>query len=141
MAYRAGVGALCAAALTIFLGSGVSGASPSCGSSEESLVPTTADEQTLVSYFEAVNDGDYPTAWGLLGDYPQSVYGSERSFADVMSTHVACVRVLDVVPLGEGQYRLVFADQYAVPFPAGSGSLPLFWTVAEGQIIEFGTGP
>ena len=141
MAYRTVSAALTGALLTILLGSGVSGASPLCGSTEESLVPTTADEETLVSYFQAVSDGDYPTAWGLLGDYPQSVYGSQRNFADVMFTHVACVRVLDAVPLGGGEYRLVFADQYTVPFPAGSGSLPLFWTVADGQIAEFGTGP
>ncbi len=121
-------------------------AESSCGSPGESFVPKTSDERTLVSYFKAINDKDYATAWNLLGDRLQSEYGSQQAFADTMAQHVSCVRVLDINPIGDNpigdqEYRLQFAARYTAPFPAGSGQLQTFWTVSGGRIISSGTGP
>lgn len=116
-------------------------AESSCGSSRESFSPKTSDERTLVSYFTAINDKDYATAWNLLGDRLRSEYGSQQAFADMMSQHVSCVRALDIDPVGGQEYRVQFAAQYTTPFPAGSGQLPTFWTVSGGKIVSSGTGP
>ena len=112
-----------------------------CGSSAESLSPATPDERILVSYFEALNAKDYPTAWDFLGGDVQSVYGSEQRFADLMADHVSCVRLLGVDPFGAHTYLVSLAAEYVTPFPAGSGALPGFWTVDDGAIVEVGTGP
>lgn len=112
-----------------------------CGSSTASFNPETSEEKTLVSYFKALNAGDYATAWNLLGEKVQVEYGSQQAFADIMAQHVSCVRVLDINPIGAQEYRLQFAAQYPTPFPAGSGQLPDFWTVSGGEIVSFGTGP
>jgi hypothetical protein len=112
-----------------------------CGSSNVSFSPETSDERTIVSYFKAINDKDYASAWNLLGGKVQAEYGSQQAFADTMGQHVSCVRVLDINPIGAQEYRLQFAAQYATPFPAGSGQLPDFWTVSGGKIVSFGTGP
>lgn len=112
-----------------------------CGSATPSLVPTTADEQTLVGYFEALNARDYPTAWNFLRDAAKSVYGSQQRYAELMAAHVGCVRLLGVKPHGAHAYLVDLAAQYVTPFPAGSGALPAFWTVEDGAIVEFGTGP
>jgi hypothetical protein len=112
-----------------------------CGSSTESFNPETSDEKTLVSYFNAINDKDYASAWNLLGSKVQSEYGSQQAFADIMAQHVSCVRVLDINPIGAQEYRLQFAAQYTTPFPAGSGQLPAFWTTSGGKIVSSGTGP
>lgn len=114
---------------------------PECGSSAESFTPTTADERLLVSYFQALNDRGYATAWNLMSDRLQSRYGSQQAFADLMSEHVSCVRVLDIRPRGSGVYALEFAQQYRTPFPAGGGQLQPFWTVTGGQIVDAATGP
>jgi hypothetical protein len=112
-----------------------------CGSSGESFSPKTSDERLLVSYFRAINDEDYATAWNLLGDELQSGYGSQQVFADQMAKHVSCVRVLDIKPRSDQTYQLQFAAQYKTPFPAGSGQLQTFWTVSGGKIVGSGTGP
>lgn len=112
-----------------------------CGSSGESFSPQTSDDRTLVNYFTAINAKDYGPAWNLLGDRLQSEYGSQQAFADQMAQHVSCVRVLDITPIGNQEYRLQFAAQYTTPFPAGSGQLPTFWTVSGGKIVSSGTGP
>lgn len=112
-----------------------------CGSSALSLSPATPDEQTLVSYFEALNAKDYPTAWDFFSDDVQSIYGSQQRYADLMSEHVDCVRLLGVTPFGAHTYLVKLAAQYVTLFPAGSGELPGFWTVEDGKIVEFGTGP
>lgn len=113
----------------------------SCDSSGPPFDPETSDERTLVKYFDAINDKDYATAWNLLGEQLQAEYGSQRAFADTMTQHISCVRVLDITPIGDREYRLQFAAQYATPFPAGSGQLQIFWTVSGGQIVTAGTGP
>ncbi len=112
-----------------------------CGSAAESFNPTTSDEQLLVSYFRAINDGDYATAWNLLGEELRSGYGSQRAFADLMAQHVSCVRVLDIRPRGGNEYQLQFAAQYRTPFPAGGGGLQPFWTVSGGKLVGASTGP
>ena len=112
-----------------------------CGSSAESLSPTTSDERLLVSYFTAINDQDYATAWNLLGDELRSGYGSQQEFADLMAQHLSCVRVLDIKARGGQVYQLQFAAQYIIPFPAGSGVLQEFWTVSGGKIVGAATGP
>lgn len=112
-----------------------------CGSSAPSLRPATPDEQTLVGYFEALNAEDYPTAWDFFADDVKSIYGSQQRYAEVMSTHVDCVRLLGVRPFGGHTYLVNLAAQYVTLFPAGSGELPGFWTVDDGTIVEFGTGP
>jgi hypothetical protein len=113
----------------------------SCGSSAQSLSPATPDEQTLVNYFEALNAKDYPRAWDFLGGDVQAIYGSEQRFADLMNDHIGCVRLLGVKPFGAHTYLVHLAAEYVTPFPAGSGALPEFWTVGDGTIVEFGTGP
>lgn len=112
-----------------------------CGSTGESFDATTSDERLLVSYFRAINDGDYATAWNLLGDELKSGFGSEQVFADQMAQHVSCVRVLDIKPRGDQVYQLQFAAQYRTPFPAGSGELQTFWTVSGDKIVASSTGP
>ncbi len=112
-----------------------------CGSPGESFSPKTSDERTLVSYFKAINDKDYATAWNLLGSKLQSEWGSQQAFADQMAAHISCVRVLDIKPIGDQEYQLRFAAQYKTPFPAGSGQLQTFWTVSGGRIVSSGTGP
>ena len=112
-----------------------------CGSSGESFNPQTSDERLLVSYFRAINGGDYATAWNLLGTELQSAYGYQQLFADQMAMHMSCVRVLDVKPRGDQTYELQFAAQYKTPFPAGSGELQTFWTVSGGKIVAAGIGP
>lgn len=112
-----------------------------CGTSAQSLNPATPNEQTLVSYFEALNAKDYPTAWNFLGDEVQSTYGSEQRYAEVMDDHVSCVRLLGVRPFGAHAYLVDLAAEYVTPFPAGSGTLPGFWTIDDGTIVEVGTGP
>ena len=113
----------------------------SCGSSAQSLSPATSDEQTLASYFEALNAKDYPTAWDFFGGDVQAKYGSAQRFAGLMNDHVSCVRLLGVQPFGAHTYLVHLAAEYVTPFPAGSGALPGFWTVDDGTIVEFGTGP
>lgn len=112
-----------------------------CGSSAPSLTPGTPDEQTLVGYFEALNSRNYGTAWGYFGDDVRSMYGSQQSYAQSMSEHLSCVRLLGVKPFGANTYLVNLADQYVTPFPAGSGALPDFWTVEDGAIVGIGTGP
>lgn len=112
-----------------------------CGSSEPSLSPETADERTLVTYFEALNARNYGAAWDLFGGDVQAMYGSERDYVAVMNEYVSCVRLLGVTPFGPNTYLVNLAAQYVKPFPAGSGALPAFWTVDDGVIIEAGTGP
>lgn len=114
---------------------------PECGSSGESFSPTTPEERLLVDYFRALNDGYYATAWGLMGEGLRSRYGSEQAFADLMSRHVSCVRVLDIGSRGDGVYAVRLAAQYRTPFPAGSGELQPFWTVVGGRIVDAATGP
>lgn len=117
------------------------GTEASCGSSAESFDPTTPDEKLLVQYFAAINVGDYAAAWSLLGERLRSGYGSQQRFADIMATHVGCVRVTDIKSLGNQEYQLSFAAQYRKPFPAGSGALQGFWTIYGGKIVDAGTGP
>ena len=112
-----------------------------CGSPGESFSPKTSDERTLVSYFKAINDKDYATAWNLLGSKLQSEWGSQQALADMMAEHISCVRVLDIKPIGDHEYQLQFAAQYNTPFPAGSGQLQTFWTMSGGRIVSSGTGP
>ena len=112
-----------------------------CGSSAQSLSPATPDEQTLVSYFEALNAKDYPTAWDFFGDEVQSIYGSEQRYAELMNEHVSCVRLLGVKPFSTHTFLVDLAAEYVSPFPAGSGALPGFWTIDDGTIVEVGTGP
>lgn len=112
-----------------------------CGSPDESFNPKTSDERTLVSYFKAINEKDYATAWNLLGGSLQSEWGSRQAFADQMAKHISCVRVLDITPIGGQEYQLRFAAQYKTPFPAGSGQLQTFWTLSGGRIVSSGTGP
>ncbi|MBU3707196.1 MAG: hypothetical protein FGM50_11040 [Mycobacterium sp.] len=112
-----------------------------CGSPAPSLSPSTPDEQTLVSYFEALNARNYGTAWTFFGEDVQSMYGSPRRFAEVMNAHVDCVRLLGVTPYGAHTYLVNLAAQYVTPFPAGSGALQSFWTVEDGAIVEIATGP
>lgn len=120
-----------------------SGATPGtgCGSSAPSLIPGTPDEQTLVGYFEALDAKNYGAAWNFFGDDVQSMYGSQQRYVELMNTHVSCVRLLGLRPYGDHVYLAILADQYVVPFPAGSGALPAFWTVEDGKIVEVGTGP
>lgn len=129
------------AGLAVLAVPGSAAASPACGSSVPSLTPTTADERTLAGYFEALGAGDYATAWSFFGDEVQSMYGSRQRYADLMAEHVGCVRLLGVTPFGAHTYRVDLAAEYPTPFPAGSGELPGFWTVEDGTITEFGTGP
>lgn len=112
-----------------------------CGSSAPSLSPDTPDEQTLTGYFEALNARNYGAAWEFFGDEIRSMYGSEQNYVALMNEHVGCVRLLGVKPYGPHTYLVNLAAQYVTPFPAGSGALPSFWTVDDGTIVEFGTGP
>lgn len=117
------------------------GTEAECGSSRESFEPGTADERVLVTYFQALNDEDFATAWGLMGDRLRSVYGSEQDFANLMSTHLSCVRVLAISSYGNGVYAVEFAVKYDVPFPAGGGQLQPFWTVVGGRVVDAATSP
>ena len=112
-----------------------------CGSSTPSLSPETPDEQTLVGYFEALNSRNYGAAWEFFGDDVRSMYGSEQNYVALMNEHVGCVRLLGVKPYGAHTYLVSLAAEYVTPFPAGSGTLPSFWTVDDGAIVEVGTGP
>ncbi len=112
-----------------------------CGSSAPSLSPDTADEQTLVGYFESLNAKNYGSAWSFFGEDVRAMYGSERNYAAVMNDYVDCVRLLGVTPYGANTYLVNLAAEYIKPFPAGSGALPAFWTVDDGTIVQAGTGP
>lgn len=112
-----------------------------CGSSAPSLSPESPDEQTLVGYFEALDAKNYGTAWDFFGDDVHAMYGSEQNYVALMNEHIRCVRLLGVRPFGAHTYLVNLAAQYVTPFPAGSGALPAFWTVADGVIAEVGTGP
>lgn len=114
---------------------------PDCGTPAPSLNPTTPDEQTLVSYFEALNAQDYLTAWSYFSEQLQYMYGSQQQYAKLMAAHVSCVRLLGVQPHGPHTYLVFLAEQYIKPFPAGSGTLPTFWTLDNGLIAGVGTSP
>ena len=114
---------------------------PDCGVPAPSLNPTTPDEQTLVSYFEALNAQDYATAWSFFSERLQYMYGSQQQYAKLMAAHVSCVRLLGVQPFGPHTYLVFLAEQYITPFPAGSGALPTFWTLDNGTIVGIGTSP
>lgn len=114
---------------------------PDCGVPAPSLNPTTPDEQTLVTYFDALNAQDYATAWALFSERLQYMYGSQQQYAKLMAAHVSCVRLLGVQPFGPHTYLVFLAEQYITPFPAGSGALPTFWTLDNGTIVGIGTSP
>lgn len=114
---------------------------PDCGTPAPSLNPTTPDEQTLVSFFEALNAQDYATAWSFFSERLQYMYGSQQQYAKLMAAHVSCVRLLGVQPVGPHTYLVFLAEQYSKPFPAGSGALPTFWTLDNGLIAGIGTSP
>lgn len=114
---------------------------PDCGVPAPSLNPTTPDEQTLVTYFDALNAQDYATAWALFSERLQYMYGSQQQYAKLMAAHVSCVRLLGVQPFGPHTYLVFLAEQYITPFPAGSGALPTFWTLDNGTIVGIRTSP
>lgn len=114
---------------------------PDCGVPAPSLNPSTPDEQTLVSYFDALNAQDYVTAWSLFSPQLQYMYGSQQQYAKLMAAHVSCVRLLGVQPFGPNTYQVFLAEQYLKPFPAGTGVLPVFWTLENGTIAGMGTTP
>ncbi|TXI43081.1 MAG: hypothetical protein E6Q56_00320 [Mycobacterium sp.] len=114
---------------------------PDCGTPAPSLNPMTPDEQTLSTYFGALNAQDYATAWSLFNEQLQYMFGSQQQYAKLMAAHVSCVRLLGVQPHGPHTYLVFLAEQYIKPFPAGSGTLPTFWTLDNGLIAGIGTSP
>jgi hypothetical protein len=118
-----------------------------CANGQPDAIAMGNGEQVIVDYFRAINDRDYNTAWQYLGQPMRSMYGAPTqnqdadglaNFTSIMSRHVACVRVTDIVvarssdpdisaSMGIQWYRVSFDDEYIIPFEAGAGTLPPFY--------------
>lgn len=117
-----------------------------CANGQPDAVPQDSGQQVIVDYFHAVSDRNYGTAWGYLAPSAQDVYGTLPNFVSILNEHVRCVRVTKFLPVegGPQSYRVVFDDEYLVPFPGGSGSLPMFFKVSADQpplIVEQANSP
>jgi hypothetical protein len=117
-----------------------------CTNGQPEAIPQGPGQQVIVDYFRAVNDRNYGIAWGFLAPSMHDMYGTLPDFVSIMNQHVKCVRVTKFLPVvgGAQSFRVVFDDEYLVPFEAGSGALPLFYKVSPDQpplIVEQATSP
>lgn len=169
---RSGGSLVAAVAVLIGVGMAPAGrgtADPGCANGQSDAVPAGKGQQVIVDYFSAINNHDYITAWGYLGDPVRAGYGATApdrdstglaTFSSIMREHVKCVRVTNIAnaassdpdisaSLGIQWYRVTFDAEYLTPFEAGAGTLPPFYKTHadphEGAppplIINQGTSP
>lgn len=118
-----------------------------CGSGAPAFQPTRPAERVLVSYFKAMNDKDYATAFSYLSDELQHGWIAFGPTADALANytkfygdHVRCVVVTSIktavstdptvsASMGIQWYEVQFDDEYISPFPAGSGKLQGYYRV------------
>lgn len=110
------------------------------------------EEQLLYDYFEAIDEGRYQDAYGMWAadQRPTDFNEFAASYRDYVSAVgvSSLKRVPEFSAPGSEVFQVELDATYIKEYPAGSGEIPVFWTVVQDFenpdrwfIASSGTGP